>query len=45
MTPDSYQYMISPIVKSLVTSVALSRFILYDELTPSEVVGGFIGGL
>ncbi|KAK4689191.1 GPI ethanolamine phosphate transferase 2/3 subunit F, partial [Tremellales sp. Uapishka_1] len=38
-----YQYLVSPTLKNLVSSVVMARFILHDELTPAFAVSSIIG--
>lgn len=41
--PVSYQFALSPLFKSLVTSIAFARFILHDELVPQFTVATLMG--
>lgn len=38
-----YQFAVSPLFKSLVTSIALARFILVDELVPAFSAAALMG--
>lgn len=43
ITNDRYQYALSPLFKSLVTNIALARFILLDELVPAFTAASLMG--